>query len=74
MNEDDLPRYTWNWDGHCYQIMRRTGLYGQEVVTKLWPPAETIRDALHKEIASAVCEYLDRRDRERDDHIMGRIR
>lgn len=67
MSEDDLPRYTWYWNGICYQIMRRTGLYGQEVVTKLTPPTETIREPMHKEISNAVCEYLDRRDKERSE-------
>jgi hypothetical protein len=67
MSDNDLSRYTCIEDGgNAIRILRRVGLYGQDIIATLIRRTGTNSVDEQREIAHAICDYLDRRDRERD--------
>lgn len=63
----DEPRYTWVSDAtSTIVVLRRSGLFSQEKVAVIINPNSnlSLQDE-QSEIANAICDYLERRDRER---------
>lgn len=74
MPDHDLPRYTWSSSGASVDIYRRNGIYGQDRLFTVGVPILQIGSkegkeaaGLLPEVANMICEYLDGRERERNE-------